>query len=107
MRVSLVVPVYNAAPFIRASLERRENYLHGHFDSFEIIAIDGGSADAKPAVLDTLSGLHVDVMRFPSNRGNSGAIKARMLESRGTCRVLTDADLPHDLEALPYMESQT
>ena len=43
MRVSLVVPVYNGAPFIRASLDRLENYLHGHFDSFEIIAVDDGS----------------------------------------------------------------
>jgi hypothetical protein len=28
MRVSLVIQVYNAAPFIRASLVRLENYLH-------------------------------------------------------------------------------
>ena len=27
-----------------------------------------------------------------------------MLESTGTCRIFTDADLPYDLEALPYME---
>jgi hypothetical protein len=106
MRVSLVLRAHSAARFVRSSFQHPENYLHGHFDSFEIIVVDDGGEVATPAVMNTLSGLHARVMRLPGNRDRLTAIKTGMLERRGTSRIFTGADLPHDLEALPSIESQ-
>ena len=104
MRISLVLPVYNGAPFVRASVGCLEQYLRDHFDSFEIVVVDDGSTDGTYATLADLSSGRIRLLRLDRNEGKFAAIKAGMRHSTGVCRIFTDADLPYDLDALPYME---
>ncbi len=46
--VTVIMPVYNAAPYLRTTVE---SLLGQTFTDFELLAIDDGSSDASPAVL--------------------------------------------------------
>ena len=50
-KLSIIIPVYNAAPFLKRCLNSLiipEEYLH----NVEYIAIDDGSTDASAGILD-------------------------------------------------------
>jgi len=104
MRLSVILPVFNAEAFIQQSLARLEVFLTGGFDSFEIIAVDDGSQDATLARLRAVTSPYISVVSLPQNRGKFAAIKAGVRVAKGSCILFTDADIPYDLEALPYME---
>ncbi|MGD8439209.1 MAG: glycosyltransferase [Holophagae bacterium] len=101
--VSLVIPVYNGADYLAASLERLFAFTDSAIPELEIIVVDDGSTDASATIVERHSDHRLHLIRLPSNRGKFGALKAGMAIARGTCRVFTDADLPYDLDAIPYM----
>lgn len=99
----MVIPVRNGADFIVESVTRARNFLAANCSSFEIVVVDDGSDDRTPSELESLTGDEVRLISLPSNSGKFAALKAGMAQSSGTCRVFTDADLPYDLEAVPYI----
>jgi glycosyltransferase involved in cell wall biosynthesis len=101
--LSLVIPVYNGAGFLAASLDRLSAFVDTLDAPPEIIVVDDGSSDATPELLSAAEAPALTTIRHPSNRGKFAALKTGMAAARGSCRVFTDADLPYDLEALPYM----
>ena len=101
--VSLVIPVQNGAEFISQSVAQARSFLDRSFAVFEIVVVDDGSTDDTAAILQSLADQNVIVVRLPENLGKFGALKAGMAAASGTCRIFTDADLPYDLEALPYI----
>jgi glycosyltransferase involved in cell wall biosynthesis len=101
--VSLVVPVFNGESFLAESLARLDSFFEGADPDAEIIVVDDGSSDGTPEILDRCSMARLVVVRLPGNRGKFAALKAGMAVARGACRIFTDADLPYDLEAIPYM----
>jgi glycosyltransferase involved in cell wall biosynthesis len=103
--VSLVIPVFNGRGFILDSLALARDHLGRHFDSFELVVVDDGSTDGTGAVVDGLDDDLVRLLTLPRNRGKFAALRAGMAAARGACRIFTDADLPYDLEALPYIVS--
>ena len=48
-KVSIVIPVYNVAPYIRQCLE---SVLNQTLHDIEIICVDDGSTDQCPEILD-------------------------------------------------------
>jgi glycosyltransferase involved in cell wall biosynthesis len=93
--VSVVIPCYNQAHFLREAVEsaRRQTY-----PNVEIIVIDDGSTDNTAAVAAAL-GVHCVQQE---NRGLPGARNRGLEESTGDYVVFLDADdrlLPHGLEA--------
>ncbi len=106
IELSLVLPVYNGRDFILKNVETLRAFCRKNFRSFEIIVVDDGSPDKTAEVLLTLKGGDVRVITLEKNRGKFGALQAGMAQARGRCRVFTDADLPYDLAALPYIVRQ-
>jgi len=105
--VSLVIPVFNGESFLADSLTRIESFFEGRDLAAEIIVVDDGSTDGTAEILDGFPMVGLVVVRLPDNRGKFAALKAGMAVARGGCRVFTDADLPYDLEAIPYMAELT
>lgn len=87
---SVIIPVYNAKPFLRECLN---SVLRQSCKSFEIVCIDDGSTDGSSAILDEFQEGH-DRIRVV-HRGNRGVSSARNkgLEiARGRYVLFLDAD---------------
>lgn len=94
--VSVVIPCYNAAPFLRETLD---SVLKQTRPALEVIVVDDGSTDDSAAIADSY-GAAVRVIR-QENQGESVARNRGMDEAEGEWVALLDADdrwLPHKLE---------
>jgi GT2 family glycosyltransferase len=85
--VTVVVPVYNGATFIAATID---SALAQTYRDREIVVVDDGSTDDTPAVLDRFRG-QITVIR-QSNRGLSGARNRGLAAASGPYVTLLDAD---------------
>ncbi len=101
--VSLVLPVYNGAAFAARSVRTAADLLALRCASWEVVVVDDGSVDGTAAAVTAETGESVRLVRLARNTGKFGALKAGMAVARGRCRAFTDADLPFDLAAIPYM----
>jgi len=101
--VSLVIPVHNGEDFVAESIDEARSFLDRKCPAYEIVVVDDGSTDGTQGILEPLLNDRVKLIRLPENTGKYGALKAGMAFATGDCRVFTDADLPYDLEAVPYI----
>jgi glycosyltransferase involved in cell wall biosynthesis len=88
--VSVVVPVYNAALYLRAAMA---SVLAQTFRDFELIAVDDGSTDASKSILEELAAgdPRVRVISRP-NTGIVGALNDGLAAARGEFIARMDAD---------------
>ncbi len=86
-RVSVVIPVFNAASTVAGAIE---SVLAQTFTDFEIIAIDNGSTDRSREVLAQYSS-HVKVLQEPK-RGPSAARNTGVRAASGEYLGFLDAD---------------
>jgi glycosyltransferase involved in cell wall biosynthesis len=99
--LSVVIPAYNEASRLPATLGRVSAYLASRgFDFEEILVVDDGSTDGTAARAEAFAASHpnVRVLRNPGNRGKGYAVRNGMLEARGDWRLFTDADLSSPIE---------
>jgi dolichyl-phosphate beta-glucosyltransferase len=101
--VSLIVPVHNGADFVAESIAEVRRFFNRTCPASEIIVVDDGSTDDTHTILEAVAEDRVRCVRLAENTGKYGALKAGMAVAAGKCRVFTDADLPYDLEAVPYI----
>jgi glycosyltransferase involved in cell wall biosynthesis len=101
--VSLVIPVYNGEPILAASLDRVVSFIDREGLDAEIIVVDDGSTDGTFRLVEARDDDRIRGVRLSRNSGKFAALKAGMATATGGCRVFTDADIPYDLEAIPYM----
>jgi glycosyltransferase involved in cell wall biosynthesis len=85
--VSVVIPCYNAAPFLRETLDSAINQT---YPPLEILVIDDGSTDDSAAIAESY-GSPVRVIRQP-NQGESVARNRGIDEARGDWIAFQDAD---------------
>ena len=90
--VSVVVPAYNEAARLGASLERITEYFRSLSTGFEVVVVDDGSTD-DTASIARAAGDPVQLVELPENRGKGAAVRAGVAESRGRSILFTDADL--------------
>lgn len=90
MRFSLIIPVYNVAPYLRACLD---SVVAQTFADFECICVDDGSTDDSGAILDEYAEKddRIKVVR-QSNGGVGAARNAGLAVSRGEWICFLDAD---------------
>jgi len=86
-RVSVIIPVYNAASTVAGAIE---SVLAQTFTDFEIIAIDNGSIDRSLDVLAQYSG-RIKILKEPK-RGPSAARNTGVRASSGEYLAFLDAD---------------
>ena len=87
--VSVVIPAYNAAPFVGGAIE---SVLSQTFRDFELIVVDDGSKDTtRQAVEPFLANPRVHY-HFQENRGLPGTRNAGANLSRGDYLAFLDAD---------------
>ena len=99
-RVSVLVPAYNAAGYLRYALD---SVLAQSYADWEIVLVDDGSTDDTGALVDSYRARLQDKLRYihQSNRGLPAARNSGIRAARGEFIALLDADdvwLPHRLE---------
>ena len=99
--VSVVIPVYNAKHYLAECLD---SLLGQTLRETEIIAVDDGSTDESPAILENFAARdpRLKVIR-QANAGVSAARNRGMAEARGKYLTFVDADDRLDLQALGYL----
>lgn len=99
--VSVIIPAYNAAPYIKDTLE---SVFAQTYRSFQVIVINDGSPDTE-ALEDLLVPYRdrIDYIK-QENRGLSGARNTGLRAATGNLVALLDAD---DIWAPNYLEEQT
>lgn len=89
MKVSVLIPVYNKAPFVREAVE---SVLNGSFADLEVVCVDDKSTDNSLDVLRSITDTRVRIIELPENLGPAGAANAGIDACRGTYIVRLDAD---------------
>lgn len=97
-----MIPAYNEAPSIEATLESVLAYLQRQSYQSELIVVDDGSKDETSSILDKYATGHprVRVLRNQQNLGKGGSVKRGMLAARGKFIFFMDADLSAPIEEL-------
>ena len=88
MRVSVIVPLYNKAHYIRRALD---SIAAQTFSDFEVIVIDDGSTDGGAALARAYPDPRVRVL-VQENQGPGGARNRGVREARGELLAFLDAD---------------
>ena len=99
--LSVVIPAYNEARRLPATLTTLNDYLSGRPYTWEVIVADDGSEDSTPDIVHEFARTHpgFHVHTFP-HRGKGAAVKQGMLAAHGEYRFLCDADLSMPIEHL-------
>jgi glycosyltransferase involved in cell wall biosynthesis len=104
--LSLIVPVYNEEETLPLLFDAICKALEPLARSWEVIFVNDGSRDRSASVLESLfkrDPLHVRVIEFRRNFGQTAAIAAGLDHARGEVVILLDADLQNDPADIPMM----
>lgn len=101
--LSIVVPAYNEAGRIRASLERMDAYLSDRPYTSDILVVDDGSTDATAEIVESLQCQRVRLLRYDANRGKGHAVRYGMLRAKGEYVLFSDADLATPIEEVEHL----
>src|SRR5579863_5094853 len=97
---SIVIPAYNEAGRIPATLESVVACVRQQGWSAEVIVVDDGSTDTTAQVVREFaaSAPEVRLMQNPGNRGKGYSVRSGMLNALGEVVMFTDADLSAPME---------
>lgn len=103
--LSIVIPAYNEANRIGASLEGIAEYFAGRPDFCEVIVIDDGSRDETARVVQSLMKVHpwLRLVRNPFNTGKGWAVRTGVLSAHGARIAFCDADLSAPIDELDQL----
>lgn len=87
--ISIVIPVYNASPFIRECVE---SALSQTLEDVEVICVDDCSTDNSREFVESIVDPRMRVIAFPQNRGVSAARNAGLEVARGKFVYFLDSD---------------
>jgi len=94
VQLSIIVPAFNEAANIEATVNRLRTYLESEPLSWEIIVVDDGSGDETAGVVRALAARDPRVrVTVGARQGKGAAVKRGMLEAVGAWRFMADADL--------------
>lgn len=99
--ISVVVPAYNEASRIAATVGTIRAFLQSLGEPFEIIVVDDGSVDGTREALAAIDG--VRAISYQPNRGKGYAVRQGMIASRGELVAFTDVDLSAPIDELPKL----
>ena len=103
--LSIVVPVYDEAEVLPLFADRLRPACEALGETYEVLVVDDGSADATPALLERLrrEWPALRVVRLRANSGHQAALSAGLMRARGDWVVSLDADLQDPPEVIGAM----
>ncbi len=98
MDLSIVIPMFNEAENVEATLNQVEEALTSFQGTYEIIAVNDGSLDNTLEILKKLALKNgkIRVVSYSKNFGRGMALRTGFRESRGKIVVSIDADLSYN-----------
>lgn len=105
--LSVVIPMYDEEPVLPLLVERLRPVLDGLGTAYEVVAVDDGSRDQTPVLLQRYrrEWPELRVLRLRANAGHQAAISAGLSAARGDWLVTLDADLQDPPELITQMIS--
>ena len=94
-RLSYFFPAHNEEGNLEGLVDEAMATLPTLADVFEIIAVDDGSKDGTPALVDALAARHPDIVRavhHPTNLGYGAALRSGFAAARFPLVAFTDGD---------------
>ncbi|HKQ99575.1 MAG TPA: glycosyltransferase family 2 protein [Pyrinomonadaceae bacterium] len=88
MKVSIVIPLYNKAPYVRRALD---SIAAQTFSDFEVIVVDDGSTDEGPQIVKEYGDARVRLIT-QANAGPGPARNAGIALAQGELTAFLDAD---------------
>jgi dolichyl-phosphate beta-glucosyltransferase len=94
MKLSIVIPAYNEARRLPATLASITEYLDLAEFAAEVIVVDDGSTDGTAEAAKSVPGkaMPPKIIGFEGNRGKGAAVKEGMLAATGDYVLFMDAD---------------
>ncbi len=98
--LSIIIPAYNEALRIGATLDKIRDYLASKPFVAEVIIVDDGSTDDMPKLLRQVASRWAElrILTNQPNRGKGYSVRRGVLEARGALVLFTDADLSSPIE---------
>jgi dolichyl-phosphate beta-glucosyltransferase len=93
--ISIVIPAFNEALRLPATLDRVERYLATAGVAIEVIVVDDGSRDSTADVVRQRAARwpQLTLVVAERNGGKGAAVRLGMAAARGRYRIFSDADL--------------
>jgi glycosyltransferase involved in cell wall biosynthesis len=103
--LSVVIPMYNEEDVLPLLVDRLRPVLDDLDATYEVLAVDDGSTDLTPAILQRMhrEWEPLRVVRLRANAGHQAAISAGLQRARGDFIVTIDADLQDPPEVIATM----
>ena len=101
-RVSIMVPVYNEAAVIAATLERILAVDYPA-DRRQILVVSDASTDGTHEIVERFAHRGVELLRLPQRRGKTAAENAARRHLRGEIIVTTDASVRVHRDAVKHL----
>ncbi|MFF5446399.1 glycosyltransferase family 2 protein [Streptomyces sp. NPDC012888] len=103
--LSVVVPVFDEEEVLPLLVARLRPVLDGGGEPYEVLAVDDGSTDATPRLLEELRTAwpELRVVTLRRNSGHQAALTAGLHRARGAHVISIDADLQDPPEVIPDM----
>ena len=91
--LSLIIPAYNEASRLPATLEQVNAFLQEQSYSWEVLVVENGSTDRTHALAEAFAKAHSGFRVLRSAKGKGAAVRTGMLATEGEWRMMLDADL--------------
>jgi len=100
LTLSIVLPAYNEAERIAASLDKVLQYAGQHGGTAEVIVVNDGSSDGTADIVRQYAKQQptLQLMENPGNRGKGFSVRSGMLHARGDVLLFSDADLSSPIQ---------
>jgi dolichyl-phosphate beta-glucosyltransferase len=100
--ISIIIPAFNEALRLPATLDRVEQFLTTSRLSAEVIVVDDGSRDGTAEVVRqrAVSWPQLKLVAGGRNAGKGAAVQRGMAQARGRYRIFSDADLSVPIDDL-------
>ncbi|HEY0323972.1 MAG TPA: dolichyl-phosphate beta-glucosyltransferase [Pyrinomonadaceae bacterium] len=105
--LSIIVPAFNEAARIGATLRTILDYLDEHVADGELIVVDDGSQDHTAEVAEQIFAQRGHVItrciRYEKNRGKGYAVRTGLLAAHAPIALFSDADLSTPITETPKL----